>query len=382
MPATAAPAFGYAGQLREAQGVSAVLAPLDLRTAEAMLQHVHGSDDRETWLAIGMALKSEFGDEAFEIWNAWSSTAGNYNFRACNASWRGFRAGGGGYTIGTLIKLAKDGGYRATRSEAGSPAPDFAALEQRRLERIARASDEQARRAAQALNAENVALEQWRAAAREGASPYLERKGIAGAESVRFDGDAILVPMLRYDYPREQSLKGLQRITPDGSKKFTYGVAKTGTACRLGLAAVGEPVFVCEGYATGMSLRMGMEALLGSRKYAVFVAFDAGNLVSVVDVVHQALPSNPIVICADDDWRTFVGGIAHNTGKIQAQIAQDALHDAGFAHVCRAAPVFTSPKRGDKQTDFNDLHALEGLPEVAVQLQTALDCIEELRRHG
>ena len=359
--------------------MSAVLAPLDLRTAEAMLQFVNGSDDRQTWLSIGMALKAEFGDDAFDAWDAWSRSAGNYNSRACIASWRGFRAGSGGYTIGTLIKLAKDGGYRAA---PGSPAPDFAALEQRRLERIARAADEQARRAAQALNAETVALEQWRSAARDGISPYLERKGIAGAESVRFDGDAILVPMLRYDYPREQSLKGLQRITADGAKKFTYGVAKTGTACRLGLAAVGEPVFVCEGYATGMSLRMGMEALLGSRKYAVFVAFDAGNLVGVVDVVHQALPTNPIVICADDDWRTFVGGMAHNTGKIQAQIAQDALHDTGFAHVCRAAPVFSSANRADKHTDFNDLHALEGLPEVAAQLQTALDCIEELRRHG
>lgn len=359
--------------------MSAVLAPLDLRTAEAMLQHVYGSDDRETWLAIGMALKAEFGDEAFEAWNAWSATAANYNFRACNASWRGFRAGGGGYTIGTLIKLAKDGGYRAT---AGSPAPDFAALEQRRLDRIARARDEQDKRAAQALAAEDAALAEWRGAAREGASSYLARKGIEGAESVRYMGDTLIVPMLRYDLPREQSLKGVQRIYADGSKKFTFGVAKTGTSCRLGLAELGQPVFICEGYATGMSLRMGMQVLSGSRRWPVFVAFDAGNLVSVVEAVHQALPSCPMVICSDDDHATFVAGMPHNTGKIQAQIAQDALHDTGFGLVCRASPVFSSPKRGDKHTDFNDLHALEGLPEVAAQIQNAIDCIEELRRNG
>ena len=87
-------------------------APLDLRTAERMLSFVPDCEDRETWLAMGMALKSEYGDAAFDAWDRWSQGGGNYNAKACRASWRGFKARAGGIGIGTLIKFAKDGGYR------------------------------------------------------------------------------------------------------------------------------------------------------------------------------------------------------------------------------------------------------------------------------
>ena len=43
-------------------------APLDLRTAEGMLSFVPDCEDRETWLAMGMALKSEYGAAAFDGW--------------------------------------------------------------------------------------------------------------------------------------------------------------------------------------------------------------------------------------------------------------------------------------------------------------------------
>ena len=78
--------------------------PIDMRMAEAMLQFIAGNDDRETWIAVGMALKSVFGNDAFDAWVRWSSDARNFNEKACRASWRGFRARQGrGYTIGTLI---------------------------------------------------------------------------------------------------------------------------------------------------------------------------------------------------------------------------------------------------------------------------------------
>ena len=63
-------------------------APLDLRTAEGMLSFVPDCEDRETWLAMGMALKSEFGEAAFDAWDRWSQGGGNYNAKACRASWR------------------------------------------------------------------------------------------------------------------------------------------------------------------------------------------------------------------------------------------------------------------------------------------------------
>lgn len=362
--------------------MSAVLKhpPLDLRTAEGMLSFVDGCEDRETWVAIGMALKSEFGDTAFDAWDRWSQNAANYNAPACRSSWRGFKARNGGYTVGTLIKLAKDGGYRFDASER--PQVDQAELARRRTEQANRKAAEQAQREQANLNAEQVALQQWQAALRTGTSAYATRKGIDAPESCRFvpeaQGGGLVIPMLRYDLDRAHALKGVQTIKDDGSKKFTYGMAKPGTACRLGLPVVGEPVFVCEGYATGMSLRMALE-----RRYPVFVAFDAYNLPVVVDAVHQALPGSPIIICADDDYKTTIKGLPNNVGRIQAQVAMESVMDAGARLVCRTFPLFRKETvRGDKDTDFNDLHRLEGLPEVAAQLQTTLDTIQQLKTYG
>lgn len=357
--------------------------PIDLRTAEGMLSFVDGCEDRETWIACGMALKSEFGDGAFDAWDRWSQQAGNYSAPACRSSWKGFKSASlGGYTIGTLVKLAKDGGYTFDKNDA--PQVDMAELARRRAERTARANAEAADRQRLAANAEDVALQYWRSAAREGASAYAVRKGIDAPESCRFlppsQGGGLVVPMIRYDLPREQSLKGVQIIKDDGSKKFTWGMSKPGTACRLGLPVVGEPVFVCEGYATGMTLRMAL-----GRRLPVFVAFDAYNLPVVVEAVYKALPDSPIVICADDDHATRLRGLPNNVGRIQAQIAMDGVMEGpkGAKLVVRSFPLFKRETvRTDKDTDFNDLQRLEGLAEVTNQLNSCLDAIRELRTYG
>ena len=353
--------------------------PLDLRTAEGMLTFVDGCEDRETWVSVGMALKSEFGEGAFAAWDNWSQSAANYSAPACRSSWRGFKSRAGGYTIGTLIKLAKDGGYRFDATDA--PKVDTQELHRRRLEREQRNAIESAQRQKAMANAETVALATWQDAAKTGTSDYAARKGIDQPESCRYLADgALVVPMLRYDLPRALALKGVQIIRPDGAKKFTYGMQKPGTACRLGLPAVGDPVFVCEGYATGMTLRMAL-----GRRYAVFVAFDAYNLPHVVESVYLMLPGCPLVICADDDHATQIKGLAHNTGRIQAQIAMDSVMDGkdGAKLVVRTFPVFqkTTP-RTPKDSDFNDLHRLEGLPEVAAQMELCLEIIQSLKQYG
>lgn len=354
--------------------------PLDLRTAEGMLSFVDGSDDRETWVAAGMALKNEFGDLAYDAWDRWSQGAANYSSKACQSSWRGFKARNGGYTIGTLIKLAKDGGYKFDSAERS--APDHADLARRRAERAERTARDLAARKAQALTAMQTAKDAWHTALRTGSSAYAARKGIDAPESCRFlpevQGGGLVIPMLRYDLDRAQALKGVQIIRDTGEKKYTFGMEKPGTACRLGLPVVGEPVFICEGYATGMSIRMALE-----RRFPVFVAFDAYNLPIVCEAVAGALPGSPIVICADDDWKTAIKGIANNVGRIQAQIAMENVMDAGARLVVRTFPVFRKETaRGPKDSDFNDLHRLEGLAEVAAQLQLSLDCMDEIKKYG
>jgi putative DNA primase/helicase len=354
--------------------------PLDLRTVEGMLSFVDGCEDRETWIYVGLVLKGEFGDNAREAWVQWSSSAHNFLEKTCITTWRGLKPKAAERGLGGLVNMAKAGGYKFDNTER-KPI-DQAEVSRRRMERAQQAEQQRLEKLHSAENAEQVAVQAWRAAQRTGASAYATRKGIDAPESCRFlpesAGGGLLVPMLRYDLPREQSLKGVQTIKDDGSKKFTYGMAKQGTACRLGLPVVGEPVFVCEGYATGMTIRMALE-----RRCPVFVAFDAYNLPTVVAAVHQALPGSPIVICADDDHATTLKGLPNNVGRIQAQVAMESVMDAGAKLVVRTFPLFRKETpRADKDTDFNDLHRLEGLPEVAAQLQIALDTIEWLKQHG
>ncbi len=350
---------------------------ITLRTAEGMLNFIHGYEDREVWIQVGQALKGEFGADAFEAWLAWSEQASNFSAKACQSSWRGFKSN---YSIGTIIKFAREGGYTFDKSDQPTATP--AEVARKRMERINRVEAEKAERRVLASNAQTRALADWRASDTTGQSDYAKRKGIDSPESVRFiapaQGGGLVVPMVRYDLPKDQALKGLQFISDDGSKKFTYGMEKPGAACRLGTVEEGAPIFICEGYATGMSLRMALE-----RQWAVFVAFDAYNLPVVCEAVHKANPSSALVICADDDYLTQVGGRSHNVGRIQAQIALDAVMAAGAKLVCRTYPIFSAKApRGAKDTDFNDLARLEGLAEVRSQLDVCFEALERLEEYA
>ncbi len=80
------------------------------------------SDNREIWVRIGMALKSELGDGAFSIWDDWSQTAGNYNETAARDVWGSLKAGP--VQIGTLFHLAKEHGYRPDKQAPARPIPE------------------------------------------------------------------------------------------------------------------------------------------------------------------------------------------------------------------------------------------------------------------
>lgn len=167
---------------------------------------------------------------------------------------------------------------------------------------------------------------QWRMAKKAGESPYLARKGIE-PESCRFSADGtLLVPLLRYD-EQPARLVGLQKITLE-NKLFNAGMAKEGAACRLGNAPKdGDPILICEGYATGGSIRMAL-----ARKFVVFVAFDAGNLLPVSRILRAKYPKSPILFCADDDRAT--------DGNPGITKASKAAAEVGNAAVC--SPKFLS----------------------------------------
>ncbi|MGI9218103.1 MAG: toprim domain-containing protein [Hydrogenophaga sp.] len=226
--------------------------------------------------------------------------------------------------------------------------------------RQAQADADRAQREIEAQRAAMTAADLWASASRTGTSEYLKRKGV-DAEACRYLPDgSIVIPLLRYDHPREQALKATQRIWPDGTKRFSKGFQKPGVCLRLGLVVAGEPLLICEGYATGLTLRMAVQ-----RRLPVFVALDAGNLLPVAELLRALYPDNRILMCADDDYRT-----KGNPGRDKAVAAAKAVGRADYIY-----PIFRPANRREKDTDFNDLQAREGLNCVRRQLRPAMPAL-------
>jgi len=71
------------------------------------------SNDRETWLNMGMAVHStRAGQQAFEIWNEWSESSPKYSYEDASRVWSSFSYGAGGVTLASLFGQAQSLGWR------------------------------------------------------------------------------------------------------------------------------------------------------------------------------------------------------------------------------------------------------------------------------
>lgn len=228
--------------------------------------------------------------------------------------------------------------------------------------------------------AREEAFAQWRSGTLIGHSDYLQAKGLDHFNdqpaSFKFccTGRGLLVPMVNYKATREYAFVGLQFIENDGTKRFTKGVSKKGSACRLGeIENPRQHIFFCEGFATGLTIYLAV-----SKFFPVIVCWDAGNLPTVAQTFRTLHPRNPFIFAGDDDWKTTVKDpktgreLPYNTGVIKAF---EAAKIAGNA--CYTKPSFRDLsdgiKRQDKWTDFNDLHKFQGIDAVATQLLTTVN---------
>jgi putative DNA primase/helicase len=289
-------------------------APTSISIIEQALSFIP-ADDRDTWIKCGMAIKSEFGEAGFDAWDRWSATSDNYSARAAVASWRGFDDGGG-ITIASLFGLAKDNGYRHnTTIKPTPPTPeDIAQREAKRkpeTDLLASRRKGAADKAASIWNAPLSALEATQPSVSE--HPYIKRKGIMPHGVKVFRGNLSIRDMdcngaLMLPTTLNGKITSMQFINRDGDKRFLSGGEKGGYL--IGKIVAAEPVCVCEGFATGASIRE-------ATGYAVVVAFDAGNLLKIAEALRAKNPDAVIVLCADDDET--------GTGKRKATEAAQAV---------------------------------------------------------
>jgi len=130
--------------------------------------------------------------------------------------------------------------------------------------------------------------------------PYLKSKGFpeeTGNVWVKDKNKILLIPM-RVD----NVVVGCQMISEDGDKKFLLG-QRTSDATFV-FNNGGDP-YLCEGYATALSLRYALRGL--KKKYSIHVCFSAGNLLKVAQKTGR-------MVVADNDESGTGERIAKQTG--------------------------------------------------------------------
>lgn len=90
--------------------------------------HFIPATDRDTWVKMGMAVKSEFGDAGFPIWNSWSESDESFDATDAKDVWKSIKSNAK-VTAGTLFHEAKARGWR---DDGTHPKLTAEALTQRR----------------------------------------------------------------------------------------------------------------------------------------------------------------------------------------------------------------------------------------------------------
>lgn len=160
--------------------------------------------------------------------------------------------------------------------------------------------------------------------------PYLIRKRVKPC-NLRQLGDVLLAPLTR-----DGVLVNLQRIYPDGAKRFLFGGMVKGCYSPLGTITAGQPLYLAEGWATGATIHADTGA-------AVACAMNAGNLLAVGQRLQRQHPDAVLIVAGDDDRMT-----EGNPGRTAAIKAAAALG-------CGLVMPPWSGAEPLSASDFNDL---------------------------
>ena len=195
-------------------------------------------------------------------------------------------------------------------------------------------------------------------------TPYMQAKGISPSFGVLTDGAGQTTYVPAFD--AQGTLWTMQYIQPDGVKRYAKDSRKEGCFHPIGgfAALVGAPALVvAEGYSTAASL----SAAVG---FATVAAFDAGNLLPVVQALHAEFAGKPIIVCGDDDIPLVLQGKG-NRGVVDAKAAAAAVGGVAVFPSFAPGEQDSDPSRF---TDFNDLahHSAVGGEGLRRQLAQVL----------
>ena len=242
------------------------------------------AEDREVWLRVGMALKSEYGDAALSLYNDWSSTAHNYKESSVNEVWRSFN--GQGVTIGTLVHLASQHGFGGTTPQTKQPI----------------------KAKPQPSSTSRYAKEIWLASNRDdelvASHPYAIKKGIDGAggaargkassnlpTGIGINADCLIVPIRSIETDK---IQGVQCINEQGVKQ-TFGKVSGGALLLGNTLKKDSPWYICEGWASAYS------TVFHHGKTVAACAFGKSQLKTAAENIARIYEPEEIIILREVD---------------------------------------------------------------------------------
>lgn len=197
-----------------------------------------------------------------------------------------------------------------------------------------------------------------KAADADGTHAYLQKKRVKPF-GVKNEGASLLIPLR----DAEDVLWSLQRILPNGEKRFHPGGRTSGCFHWLGDPAGAAWLLLAEGYATAATIHE-------ATGLPVVAAMNCGNLLPVAEALAAKYPDARFLVCADDDRNTEVK-IGRNPGIDAARAVLAKLNKGQPKGGKRARYVVPEVPEG-YGSDFNDLAVVAGMDAVRRQIEAAI----------
>lgn len=318
--------------------------------------------DRDKWVSMGMALKSELADSGFDVWEAWSQQADSFSDKDARDVWKSIRAGGK-VTIGTLFYEAKTNGWRDDGIHLKPTPEELAERSRIAAERAAQEETEIARE--RAGTAKKAAAILKAATEVKASHPYLSRKRVppvstlleidAGAAAAilgyapksgsnLLTGRLLVVPVRQGD-----RLSTLELI--DGDKRKA---ALAGRGSKVGAYWATESLPDSDAASLTLQIGEGVATVLSASaatKRPGIAALSSSNLPAVAKAMRERYPAAALVILSD---------LVKATGEPDPHAIEAARSVGGKL----AIPDF-GIDRDPEMTDMNDLFIFGGAEAVA-----------------
>lgn len=243
--------------------------------------------ERDVWITQGMALKSEFGEDARDVWLDWSRQADSFRETDASMVWKSFK--GIGVSLGSLFHEAKMAGWRDDGQFAKPTAAQLQARQHAANERLTQQGQEREKAQQQAASKAAWITHQTKPEKHA----YLHSKGFVDAVGPVWWPDEkqnlLCIPMRV-----GQALVGVQMIDREGSKRYLSGQRTSGAEYLISNNGPRAIDWWCEGWATGLSLRDCLSAL--KLRYRIHITFSAGNL--------KTMATDGVVVADNDESHT------------------------------------------------------------------------------